>query len=142
MIVVDASVAVQWVVPEQGSEHSDTLLGRDDLIAPGLLLIEAANALRRKIAAGDVRLEQAQLGLGLIDDSLSLLPVDVSLTRDALALSNAISHPVYDCVYLALALRDGARFVSHDQQLMRRLERHGFGHVVATLPLDEESRLD
>jgi predicted nucleic acid-binding protein len=59
LIVIDASVAVQWVVPEPGYEASASLIRRDDLIAPDLLILEVANAFRRKIAAGEMTQEQA-----------------------------------------------------------------------------------
>jgi predicted nucleic acid-binding protein len=35
-------------------------------------------------------------------------------------LARRLSHPVYDCVYLALAERERARFVTADQRLLRR----------------------
>jgi predicted nucleic acid-binding protein len=35
-------------------------------------------------------------------------------------LARRLSHPVSDCVYLALAERERARFVTADQRLLRR----------------------
>ena len=36
-------------------------------------------------------------------------------------LARRLGHPVYDCVYLALAEREDAAFVTADQRLLRRL---------------------
>jgi len=51
--VVDASVALQWFLPESGSEAAERLLeaflnGSIVLYAPDLLLIEATSALWRR----------------------------------------------------------------------------------------------
>jgi predicted nucleic acid-binding protein len=35
-------------------------------------------------------------------------------------LARRLNHPIYDCVYLALAERERARFVTADQRLLRR----------------------
>ena len=49
-VVVDASVAVKWAIPEALSGRADALRAQaDHLVAPGLLLSEAANALRKKL---------------------------------------------------------------------------------------------
>ena len=50
--VVDASVAVKWVVDEPDSNAAATLLERPICwIAPRLMLVEAAATLRRKAGA-------------------------------------------------------------------------------------------
>jgi predicted nucleic acid-binding protein len=51
VIVVDASVALKWVIPEAGSDAAAGLL-HDELIAPDLWLTEAANALWRHARLG------------------------------------------------------------------------------------------
>ena len=49
-IVVDASIAVKWVIPEVLSAQAESLRGRAGrLLAPDLLLPEAANALWKKL---------------------------------------------------------------------------------------------
>ena len=55
-LVVDASVAVKWLVAEEGSDAADRLLaGGDDLHAPRLMASEIANALWRKARTGEIR---------------------------------------------------------------------------------------
>jgi predicted nucleic acid-binding protein len=49
-VVIDASVAIKWVLEEPGSEQAISLQD-EELIAPALWLIEAANALWRRFHA-------------------------------------------------------------------------------------------
>jgi predicted nucleic acid-binding protein len=51
-IVIDASVAVKWVVREPDSDAADALLDDIELIAPVLWLAEAANVLWRRACIG------------------------------------------------------------------------------------------
>lgn len=137
MIIVDASVAVQWIVEEDTSTLSDALLLRRDLASPDLLLIEVANALRRKVWVGDISLDQAKAGLNLIRDKTRILKVQPELLDRALEMSHAMYHPIYDCIYLALAEANHAALVTYDQELIERAREHGLGKLVLTLPLGE-----
>jgi predicted nucleic acid-binding protein len=52
--VVDASVVLKWFLPEKDSGLADSLLedflnGDAELIAPDLILLEAANALWKRV---------------------------------------------------------------------------------------------
>lgn len=54
-LVVDASVAVKWLIEEPASELADRLLDDDhDLLAPELLLAEVLNAAWRRQRQGDI----------------------------------------------------------------------------------------
>ena len=44
-VVVDASVALKWVIQEDGSEAAEALLRQEPLLAPDLLIVECANVL-------------------------------------------------------------------------------------------------
>ena len=103
-LVVDASVAIKWLVAEENSDAADRLLaGGDDLHAPRLMASEIANALWRKVRMGEIGHGQA----GILIAAVSEMPVhwssDETLCADALRLAVALDRPVYDCVYLALA---------------------------------------
>jgi predicted nucleic acid-binding protein len=39
----------------------------------------------------------------------------------AMQVARRLHHPVYDCVYLALAEREDATFITADRRLLRRL---------------------
>jgi predicted nucleic acid-binding protein len=103
--VVDASIACKAVVDEDGSSLAHALFSGDDqLVAPSYVLIECANALRKKVVTGGLDRAAA---LAAYDDLVGLpfelVAVTPTLTRDALELALAIGHPAQDCLYLALA---------------------------------------
>jgi predicted nucleic acid-binding protein len=59
-VVVDASVAVKWVIPEVLSDQADAVRGRaDHVLAPDLLLPEAANALWKKLTRREITAREA-----------------------------------------------------------------------------------
>ena len=114
-IVVDASVAVKWVLSETGSEAADALLDQD-LMAPVLWLAETANVLWRKARIGDITAEQASARLSeLLKAPVASLPIEPHL-EPALKLALEIGHPVYDCIYLALALHHRTHVVTADRR--------------------------
>lgn len=136
MIVVDASVALQWIVPEpDGQADAESVLASADLQAPDLLLVEVANALRRKVQLGEVREEQALSGFRRVADTLVISPVTPGLAHRALELGLEIGHPVYDCVYLALAESLNATIATRDIELTKRFVRAGFAHRLEALPV-------
>jgi len=134
--VVDTSVAVKWVLPEAGQDLALALLTHADrLIAPGLLLLEAANVFWLRSRQGLLREQEGQQGLALLQQALDIEPDDPRLVRRALAISHALDHPVYDCLYLALAERHEMAMVCEDRRLRAKLASSAWvGHV---LGLDE-----
>jgi predicted nucleic acid-binding protein len=120
--VVDASIAVKWVVPEVLSDKADRVRDHEgDVLAPDLLLVEVANALWRKTAAGEISAREADAALDLVRRSgIDLRPTGALVPR-AMEVARRLGHPVYDCVYLALAEREQAAFVTADHRLLRRL---------------------
>ena len=123
-IVVDASIAVKWVIPEVLSDEAEALRGRADrLLAPDLLLPEAANALWKKLIRREISAHEAAQAIELLMASgLDLRPSGPLLDR-ALALARRLRHPVYDCLYLALAQAEDATLVTADQRLLARVAR-------------------
>ena len=57
-LVIDASVALKWVLDEPGGAEAEALLD-EALIAPGLWLIEAANALWKRAGRGEISPDEA-----------------------------------------------------------------------------------
>ena len=133
-MVVDASVAVKWLIAEDGSDAADRLLTNgDDLYAPRLMASEVANALWRKVRLGEVERGQA----GVLMTAVAEMPVrwsaDETVCADAARLALALDRPVYDCVYLALTHRLGARMVTADARFATALASTEHGGVVMTV---------
>jgi len=122
--VVDASVAVKWVVDEPASDAAAALLDRPIVwMAPRLMLVEAAAALRRKIADRELRAETAAAALTALVDAVRQgtirLADDEQLVGIALLLAVDLAHRIPDCLYLALAERDGCALSTADARLAR-----------------------
>jgi predicted nucleic acid-binding protein len=116
-IVVDASVALKWVLDEPGSEAAVALRDQE-LIAPVLWLAEAANALWRHARIGEISDDEAAAHFSeLLKAPVASLPIEPYL-EPALQLAGEIGHPVYDCIYLALALRHQTHVVTADQRFV------------------------
>ena len=133
-LVVDASVAVKWLVAEEDSDAADRLLaGGDDLYAPRLMVSEVANAVWRKARMGEIERGRA----GILMAAVSEMPVhwssDETVCVDAVRLAVALDRPVYDCVYLALAHRVDAQLVTADARFANALATTEHGGTVVTL---------
>lgn len=115
-VVVDANVAVKWVLQENGSDAARAL-AQTPMEAPDLLLVECSSVLSKKVRLGDITPAQARA----LFETLRAAPVAWAPTNPllpwALDLSLALRHPVYDCVYLALASQRGLPLVTADERL-------------------------
>jgi len=119
--VIDASVAVKWVVAEEGTPQALALRQRTKLIAPELLVAECANILWKKVARDELSREEALLAAKLLQGAeVELLPMR-SLFEVATSLAIELDHPAYDCIYLALAVEHDCQFVTADERLLRKL---------------------
>lgn len=121
-IVIDASVALKWVFDEQESAAA-VALRNEDLIAPALWLAEVANAIWRRSRIGDITAEEASLLFAeMMNAPVASLPIEPHL-EDALRLATEIGHPIYDCLYLALALRNHTHVVTADRRFVSAADR-------------------
>ena len=123
-LVIDASVAIKWVVDEDDSAEA-AALGEKELAAPGLLLVECANALWAKARRGELTAEEALDRLR----ALSFAPLEWigqrELLEPAARLALDLGHPVYDCLYLALAMERHAPVVTADRRFYGVVRRDG-----------------
>lgn len=118
-VVVDASVAIKWAVAEPGSDLAAGLLDGRSLHAPPLMRIEAANALWAMGRRGVLTPDEA-------DDALAALtrvplapgPPGFDPVPRAVRLARLLDHPVYDCVYLSLAVELGTPVVTADRRFV------------------------
>ncbi|WP_299823014.1 type II toxin-antitoxin system VapC family toxin [uncultured Jannaschia sp.] len=120
-LVIDTSVAIKWIIDEEGSDKADLLRG-SDMVAPALLRIEAANVLRTIAARKALSNAHAlELFLLLQTAPVTIVDADEILERRALKLALELRHPVYDCVYLALAERLDRKLITADRRFLRGL---------------------
>ena len=133
-LVVDASVAVTWLVEEEHSAAADRLLdGNHELFAPRLMASEVGNALWRKVRMGELERSRAGALAAAISEMAVRWTEDEEVGPDAVRLSLSLDRPVYDCVYLALAHRLGATLVTADVRFVNALVETEHGTAVVAL---------
>jgi predicted nucleic acid-binding protein len=121
--VIDASIAVKWVVDEDGTREALTLRQKAKVIAAELLVAECANSLWNKVQRNELLKEEALLAARLLQGvEIELRPMR-SLFETATRISIEINHPAYDCVYLALAGVSKCQFVTADQRFLHKLHQ-------------------
>ena len=128
-LIVDASVAIKWVVEEEGTAAAVDLRSRFRFAAPELLIPECANILWKKVHRGELLPDEAVLAARLLERSGTTLLSMTGLLERATSLAIALSHPAYDCAYLAAAAQTGARFVTADNRLLRVISERASGEL-------------
>ncbi len=131
-LVVDASVAIKWVVEEPGSREALALL-KARLRAPDLLIPECANILWKKARRGELTEAEARLAARLLERAdVDLVPMR-RLLEPATKLSIELDHPAYDCLYLVLAEVGGCDFITADEWLCSKVRLAGYPVRVLSL---------
>lgn len=120
-VVVDASVAVKWVVEEDHSANAALLLSYDSLYAPAHWRAEAINVLWARIVRGDLTAADAQERMLVLNRAPVVDVPIVDLMPRACAIAVAQSVTIYDALYVALAEQRDAALVSADQKLIRNV---------------------
>lgn len=123
--VIDASVLLKAVLREQDSEAAYSLVaqhreGAATLIAPDLILTEAANALwKRALLRREISIADARDAFASLTSAGIILHASTVLLEDALALAFRHRHTVYDALYVTLAVRQRRPLVTADEKLLR-----------------------
>jgi predicted nucleic acid-binding protein len=119
--VVDATVALKWVLPGEDSELAEGLVDRGaTLCAPAFVFVELANALWFQMRTGKLSAAEAA---GCLSDlrhaPLQLWDGEEPLPS-TLELAHQLDHAVYDCAYLALALHLDGAYVTADRRFWQK----------------------
>jgi predicted nucleic acid-binding protein len=118
-LVIDASIAIKWVVEEDGTDLALALRQKARLMAPDLVVAECANILWKKVQRKELSNDEA---LMLQSAEIELVP-SRALMESATRLAIELDHPAYDCLSLALAVENGCRFVTADERLVNKIRR-------------------
>ena len=134
--VIDASIAIKWVIEEDDTPEALALRARGRLVAPDLLVSECANILWKKTQRKELSRDQAILAAQLLQGAeIELLPTR-SLFERSTRIAIDLNHSAYDCAYLALALENDCRFVTADTRFIRKVGEYahlGFRETVIPL---------
>jgi len=124
--VLDASVAVKWVIAEPDSAialrlRDSARAGQDELIAPEFFLVECGHAVfrlaRRKLLSGP---DANRCLVAILADCPSLFPF-LGLVPRASILCQSASIGFYDALYIALAEQEGCQLVTADIKLVANI---------------------
>jgi predicted nucleic acid-binding protein len=127
-VIADASVIVASV----GKAASAGPIGGKDLVAPDLVIPETLNAFCKLRRAGRVVPDRAHI-LRLLDN-IRIVPSRPHAAR-ADELAESLEHPVYDCLYLALAEAEADVLITTDAAFERKARARGFGKSVRLVSL-------
>lgn len=131
--VVDASVAVKWVIGEAGSENAAMLKGAR-LYAPDLWVAECAYVLWKKAARNEISAEEAEAAAMALEAAEVELVATRPLLARAVRLATQLGHAAYDCLYLLAAADLGVPLITADARLVALARKKDVPAPV--LPLD------
>jgi predicted nucleic acid-binding protein len=122
-LVIDASVAVKWFIPEIYSEKAILLLNNSiTFLAPSLIYAEVGNILWKKLRIKELAQDEAQ---GILND-FKKIPFEIddnqSLLEIAWYIATNYQRSFYDSLYLALAYTEKCKFVTADQAFVNALK--------------------
>lgn len=123
-VIVDASVALKWVLEEDGSDAARQVAATELMAAPDLLFIECANALRTKARFGHVDAALSTSALSALEG----MPVRAVPIRPHVAAAHALAlelnRSAYDALYLAVALAERSTLVTADSRFAAAVLAH------------------
>ena len=122
--VLDASAAVRLILADPAAaDLAERVGGAALVLAPELMLTELANTLWKLQRADRLNDLDPQELLAEARELVDRLEPDRHLQAEALALACHLNHPVYDCLYLALARREAVSLISSVRRLNALAER-------------------
>jgi predicted nucleic acid-binding protein len=131
MVVVDASLALKWVIPASDSSIAITLLDKWTnegirVIAPALFVYEVTNILYRQSTAGKLTYDEATQSLKKLFSIGVLLKFSLyeDISAQAMEFARLFNLPAtYDAHYLALAQHENSELWTADTRLWNALKR-------------------
>ena len=130
-VVIDASVAVKWFLPEPHAHAARRVLkGRRSLLAPDLIWAEVGNVLWKRVQRAEITREAAWRIL----QDFKRFPLQTfsakALLEPAWALAVQCRMSVYDGLYLALAVSRNCKLVTADRSLLHAVESTSIASAV------------
>jgi len=121
--VVDANVAIKWILPEIYSNVALRLRNPNyQLLVPDFFFPEIGNILWKRVRKGEMTLQEATRDLKVLQGLPLTVDYSFSLMTDALEIATRIEQAVYDCVYLSLAVKHNCKMVTADQRFYNALK--------------------
>ena len=125
VVVVDASLATMWAIPEPFSARSLELAeewagNATGLLAPCLLISEVTNAVYKRVVRRELTLVEAQHALDIVLGFSIEIREEPGLAHRAMEWASRLRQPAaYDMQYLALAELNRCECWTGDQRFFR-----------------------
>jgi predicted nucleic acid-binding protein len=130
--VIDASVAAKWVLPAKDETLALEALellrgyaaGEVRFLVPDLFWAELANIFWKAVRRGRLRAGAAEIALHAMRGRNFPTVSSHTLLVEAFAIATAFDRPVYDALYVALAVTSKSQLVTADEGLANALAAH------------------
>jgi len=127
--VIDACVAIKWVLPERGHDIAAKILNNyNNMIAPDLFLIEMDAIISKKVRQQLVDLKDAQK----MHDETRNFPIKIipysMISEIAFDLSSGLAITLYDACYLAVGIEFDQKVFTSDKRFFNGMKNTPFGH--------------
>jgi predicted nucleic acid-binding protein len=128
-LVLDASVAVKWVIPSAGeplTEEAKRLLlrhanGEFDFVVPDVFWAEFANVLWKGARRGRWNRADAEKAAKDMQARDFVTVSSLFLLSDALEIAFASDRGIFDCLYVSLAVESRTDLITADERLANAL---------------------
>lgn len=129
LVVVDASVAVKWFLPENGESLVSQALALLDaydkeevrFVVPDLFYVETASAIWKAVRVGRVPRAFGDQSLVLLTQREFPTVPSLKLLNKAFQIAADHGRTVYDCLYVALAVQTNSQLITADERLANSL---------------------
>ena len=129
LVVVDASVAVKWFLPENGEALADQALALLDkydkqevrFVVPDMFYVETASAIWKAVRVGRVPRAFGDQALVLLTQRRFPTVPSLKLLDKAFQIAADYGRTVYDCLYVALAVQTNTQLITADERLANSL---------------------
>jgi predicted nucleic acid-binding protein len=129
LIVLDASVAVKWFLPERVETLATEALalldrrGKNEIqiIVPDLFWVEFVSVLWKAIRRGNFPKASADAALASLKGFDFPTVPSLKLLDNAFQIATAYGRTVYDSLYVALAVQTNSQLITADERLANSL---------------------
>lgn len=134
ILVIDANVGLKWFIEESRSPAARKILDKGaSFIAPDIFIPEICNVVWKKVKNQEIIAEQGQAIVSNVPMVLDHIVPSSEVAKRAFALAVQFNHPVYDCLYLALAERESISLVTDDAKLVTVAKKARLARLVQAL---------
>jgi predicted nucleic acid-binding protein len=132
LVVVDASVATKWFLPESGEALAEQALAWLDkydnkevrFVVPDLFYVEIASAIWKAVRVGRISRAFGDEALALLIRREIATVASIDLLDSAYQIATTHQRTVYDSLYVALAVQTKTQLITADERLANALAAH------------------